>query len=203
VRRRDHTSRSHGSSPGRLSRPGGPARPDERHQPAAPGGAAHKPGGAAHKPGGAAHKPGGAAHEPGGAAHEPGGAAHPPPSTAHRAAAVARPNRPGPAPSDRHRPGPGAWFAGHTRPSIAELGLLFVRYGIGWLLVIAGVVLAIVNPGGFGWDGFGIFAGCGLSILMLNYLYRIGVSGDEERQREEDARRYLAEHGHWPDEPPR
>jgi hypothetical protein len=60
----------------------------------------------------------------------------------------------------------------------------------------------VVNPGGFGLEGFGMAAGSGLSVLLLNYLYRMGVSGDLEREREEEARRYLAEHGHWPDEEP-
>jgi hypothetical protein len=101
-------------------------------------------------------------------------------------------------------PGPSPAAAAGSAPPAGPrhpLGLLFVRYGIGWLLVLVGIVLAAVNPGGFGWDGFGIFAGCGLSILLLNFLYRIGVSGDEERGREEAARRYLAEHGRWPDDP--
>lgn len=29
---------------------------------------------------------------------------------------------------------------------------------------------------------------------------RLGVSGDDERDQEESARSYLAEHGRWPDE---
>jgi hypothetical protein len=36
----------------------------------------------------------------------------------------------------------------------------------------------------------------------LNYLYRLGVSGDRERGAEDRAREYLDRHGHWPDEPP-
>ena len=31
-------------------------------------------------------------------------------------------------------------------------------------------------------------------------LYRIGVSGDIDRDREDRAREYLAEHGRWPDQ---
>jgi hypothetical protein len=77
---------------------------------------------------------------------------------------------------------------------------LFFRYGIGLAGVIAGIVLLIVNPGGFGVEGFGLLEGAGLSVLMLNWIYRLGVAGDRERDREEQARRYLEEHGHWPDE---
>jgi hypothetical protein len=88
------------------------------------------------------------------------------------------------------------------RSRLSQWGILFVRHGIGWILVVAGIVLLIVSPGGFGVEGFGMATGSGLSILALNYLYRLGVSGDDERRREEEARVYLAEHGYWPDQAP-
>lgn len=84
-----------------------------------------------------------------------------------------------------------------SRPSP---GLAAVRYGIGAVMVFAGLVILIVNPGGFGVDGFALAVGGGLSVLMINFLFRLGVSGDREREEEEAARRYLDEHGHWPDE---
>ena len=80
---------------------------------------------------------------------------------------------------------------------------LFVRYGIGWIMVVAGVVLLVANPGGFGVEGFSMSVGGGLSVLMLNWMFRLGVAGDRERDREEQARRYLEQHGHWPDEEPK
>ena len=62
--------------------------------------------------------------------------------------------------------------------------LLFVlRYGIGGVMVIAGIVLLITNSGGFGVDGFALGVGAGLSLIMLNFLYRLGVSGDRERDQ--------------------
>jgi hypothetical protein len=80
-------------------------------------------------------------------------------------------------------------------------GLLFVlRYGIGGAMVIAGIVLLITNSGGFGVDGFALGVGGGLSLIMLNALYRLGVSGDREREDEEDARTFFDVHGRWPDE---
>ena len=84
-----------------------------------------------------------------------------------------------------------------------RLGLLAVRYGLGAILVVAGFIVLAVNPGGFGVDGFAMAVGSGLSVLMLNWLYRLGVKSDEERVDEEQARIYLAEHGRWPDDPPR
>jgi hypothetical protein len=86
------------------------------------------------------------------------------------------------------------------------LGTLFIRYGLGLIGLIAGIIVLIINPSGFGIDGFGLLAGAGLSTIMLNWIYRLGVAGDQDRDREEEARRYLEEHGHWPDEaarPPR
>ena len=80
---------------------------------------------------------------------------------------------------------------------------LFVRYGVGMIGVIAGLIVLVVNPGGFGVEGFGLLEGAGLSVLLLNWMFRLGVAGDKDRDREEAARRYFEEHGHWPGEPPR
>jgi hypothetical protein len=85
--------------------------------------------------------------------------------------------------------------------SAAELALFTVRYGIGAAMVIAGIVLLVAVPG-TGVDGFGMAVGGGLAVLLLNLLYRMGVAGDQERAREEEARRYFDEHGVWPDDPP-
>lgn len=78
-----------------------------------------------------------------------------------------------------------------------------IRYGLGGILVLAGIVLLILNPGGFGVDGFAMAAGSGFSVLMLNWFYRLTVNSDKERVDEEQARVFLAKHGHWPDEAPR
>jgi hypothetical protein len=83
----------------------------------------------------------------------------------------------------------------------SPLWLFIVRYGIGAVMVIAGIVLLVVVPG-TGAEGFGMAVGGGLAVLLLNVLYRFGVSGDEERAREEAARRYFDEHGEWPEDPP-
>jgi hypothetical protein len=42
--------------------------------------------------------------------------------------------------------------------------------------------------------------GAGLAVMLLNLLHRMSVSGDQERAREEEARRYFDEHGVWPDD---
>lgn len=78
-----------------------------------------------------------------------------------------------------------------------------VRYVLPGVVLLAGIVLLAFNPTLIGLEGWAMLTGAGLSILLLNWLYRVGVQGDEERDREEEARRYLDEHGHWPDEEPR
>jgi hypothetical protein len=79
--------------------------------------------------------------------------------------------------------------------------MFVVRYGIGAVMVIAGIVLLIAVPG-TGVDGFAMAVGGGLAVIMINGLFRLGVQSDEEREREEEARRYFDEHGEWPEDPP-
>lgn len=82
----------------------------------------------------------------------------------------------------------------------SSIWLLVLRYGIGGVMVVAGIVILIVNPSGFGVDGFAMAVGGGLSVLLINFLYRLGISGDREREEEERARAYFDEHGEWPEE---
>jgi hypothetical protein len=80
--------------------------------------------------------------------------------------------------------------------------LLAVRYGIPAVLIAAGVVIAFAASGEGKVEGFAGLVGAGLSVLLLNVLYRVGVKGETERDEEEAARRYYAEHGVWPPDPP-
>jgi hypothetical protein len=79
--------------------------------------------------------------------------------------------------------------------------MFVVRYGIGGAMVIGGIVLLIAVPG-TGVDGFAMAVGGGLAVVLLNLLFRMGVSGDQERVREQEARDHFDEHGEWPDDPP-
>ena len=80
--------------------------------------------------------------------------------------------------------------------------LAAVRFGIPVVLIVAGFVLLFTTSGSTRWDGFAMCVGAGLSVALINVLFRFGARGDEERQAEEDARSFFSEHGHWPDEPP-
>lgn len=78
--------------------------------------------------------------------------------------------------------------------------MIWVRYVLPGVLVLAGFVVLIVADGSTRWDGFAMCVGAGLSVLLLNVLFRFGASGDRERDREDAAREYFARHGRWPDE---
>jgi hypothetical protein len=75
-----------------------------------------------------------------------------------------------------------------------------LRYGIPLALIVGGFVLLFAVDDDVRWDGWAMLVGSGLSVLLLNVLFRLGVSGDKERDAEEAAREYFAAHGHWPDE---
>jgi Mn2+/Fe2+ NRAMP family transporter len=77
-----------------------------------------------------------------------------------------------------------------------------LRYGLPLVLVVAGLVILVTVDGSTRWDGFAMCLGSALSLLFFTTVFRMGAQGDEERADEEAARRYLAEHGHWPDERP-
>jgi hypothetical protein len=68
------------------------------------------------------------------------------------------------------------------------------------VLVLVGFAALFVVDDSTKWDAFAMCVGAGLSVALINVLFRFGAKGDEERDREEAAREYLAEHGHWPDE---
>jgi hypothetical protein len=79
------------------------------------------------------------------------------------------------------------------------MALHAVRYGIPLALFIAGAIVT-ATAGGVGLAAGALFFSAGSAVLLLNVLYRIGVEGDNERDREEAAREYFDRHGHWPDQ---
>jgi hypothetical protein len=68
------------------------------------------------------------------------------------------------------------------------------------LIVIGFVILVVGGASDIAVEGWAMFTGAGVSVLLLNFLYRMGVQGDRARDREERAREYFDKHGHWPDQ---
>ena len=77
-----------------------------------------------------------------------------------------------------------------------------VRYGLPAVLILPGVVVLLVADDSRKYDGFALLVGSGLSVSLLNLLFRLGVNSDRTRDDEERAREFLSEHGYWPDEDP-
>ena len=78
--------------------------------------------------------------------------------------------------------------------------MIVVRYGLPAILIVAGFVILVVVDGSLRWEGWSMCIGAGLSVLLLNWLFRLGAEGDREREAEEAARDYYSQHGRWPDE---
>jgi hypothetical protein len=78
--------------------------------------------------------------------------------------------------------------------------LNIVRYGIPAALILAGIIVLVATSGDTRIEGWALFTGAGLSVLLLNLLFRFGVKGEEERAQEDAARAYFDEHGEWPEE---
>ena len=76
-----------------------------------------------------------------------------------------------------------------------------VRIWIPVTILVAGVVLVIVRGGDeTSLEGAAALWGAGLSVALLNWLHRMGVTGDRAREQEDEARDYFERHGRWPDE---
>jgi hypothetical protein len=73
-----------------------------------------------------------------------------------------------------------------------------VRLWLPVVICVAGVVLIFVDPDRI--EAGILLVSAGLSAWLLNWLYRVGVAGDRDRDAEEEARDYYAKHGRWPDE---
>jgi heme/copper-type cytochrome/quinol oxidase subunit 4 len=73
-----------------------------------------------------------------------------------------------------------------------------VRYGLPVLLTAVGVWL--LETQAEKWGGLGVMLiGTAVIVLMLNLLFRLSIKSNDERWREEKAREYYDEHGHWPE----
>src|SRR3954465_2248849 len=78
----------------------------------------------------------------------------------------------------------------------------FVRIWLPVGVLLAAVIAYALNPTLAGLQAPAPTVGAGLAIWLLNLLIRIGISGERERDAEDEARAYFDEHGYWPDEAP-
>jgi hypothetical protein len=78
----------------------------------------------------------------------------------------------------------------------------FLRYWLPGIVCFVGVVWGALVGGVQGLDVAVALVAAGSSIWLMNFLMRLGITGDRERDEEEAARAYFDEHGEWPDDPP-
>jgi drug/metabolite transporter (DMT)-like permease len=82
--------------------------------------------------------------------------------------------------------------------------LTAIRIWLPVAICVAGVVLVIARGGDLtSLEGAAALWGAGLSVALINWLFRYGAAGDRARDAEDEARRFFAEHGYWPDEEPK
>lgn len=75
--------------------------------------------------------------------------------------------------------------------------LVGIRYVLPAVVTLCGLVFMALG-GETDLEGGASLVSAGLAIYFVNWLYRIGVQGDRERDGEEAARDYFARHGRWP-----
>jgi hypothetical protein len=81
--------------------------------------------------------------------------------------------------------------------------LAMTRIWLPLAIAIAGVVAIVIGHGRTG----AAAAGVGLLIVavtvwMLNWMFRMSVESNRDRELEEEAREYFDKHGRWPGEGP-
>jgi len=81
-------------------------------------------------------------------------------------------------------------------------GMRWVRTWLPVGIIVSGLILMAITRDESGLEGGVLLISAGLSVWLLNWFYRVGVSGDRDRVTEDRARAYFDEHGYWPDEAP-
>lgn len=75
------------------------------------------------------------------------------------------------------------------------------RYGLPAVLFVAGIVLIVIGGGTDATAGAGVvLLGTALMVWMINWMFRLSVSSNRDRDKEEAAREYFTRHGRWPGE---
>ena len=79
--------------------------------------------------------------------------------------------------------------------------MTFLRYGLPGLICLVGIVWGALRD----FDSLGLeiavlLVAAGSSLFLMNLLMRVGISGDRERDAEDEARAYFDRHGRWPGE---
>lgn len=74
-----------------------------------------------------------------------------------------------------------------------------VRYALPGVICLVGLVFLVVNPSA-NFEGAMALLGAGLSVLLINVLFRFGLTSDRDRAEEDAARREFDRTGRWPED---
>jgi Flp pilus assembly protein TadB len=73
-----------------------------------------------------------------------------------------------------------------------------------WLpiaIAVAGVVAIVIGHGHTATAAAGVaLIIAALTVWMINWMYRMSVESNRDRDQEEEARDYFSRHGRWPDD---
>jgi hypothetical protein len=74
-----------------------------------------------------------------------------------------------------------------------------VRYALPGVICFVGLGFLIADPSA-NYEGAMALLGAGLSVLLVNLLFRFGLTSDRDRAEEDAVRREFDRTGRWPDE---
>jgi hypothetical protein len=85
--------------------------------------------------------------------------------------------------------------------SLKHLLLSITRVWLPVAIALAGGVAIAIGHGSTGTAAAGVgLLLVALIVWMINWMFRMSVQSNLDREREEEARRYFDRHGRWPDE---
>lgn len=83
----------------------------------------------------------------------------------------------------------------------SRLLLSLTRVWLPVAIAVAGVVAIIIGHGHTAAAAAGVvLLGTALMVWMINWMFRLSLQSNREREGEERAREYFDRHGRWPDE---
>lgn len=94
-------------------------------------------------------------------------------------------------------------------PRAGRFWLSATRVWLPAAIAVAGIVMLVIGHGSYSnlANTHSLESAAGVSLLlvalivwMVNWMYRLSVRSNEEREYEERAREYFDRTGHWPDE---
>jgi hypothetical protein len=89
----------------------------------------------------------------------------------------------------------------HSAP--ARLLIAATRLWLPLLIGVAGLVLIVLGHGSVNSPAAALGVGLiivALIVWMINWMFRMSVESNRQREIEEEAREYFDRHGRWPDE---